>query len=384
MYSIALESGLIKRQRKFRAESFLRMLLFDYLEYKSPSLQAHSIKLYQEDSVSLSKQAIDKKFSEPALKFMEKLVELLLNRQQLKAQIPSELLSLFNSIRIMDSTEFKLPDSFAHDFPGYSSTNAPACAAIQLEYDVLSGHVHYLSLSSARQSDKAVADLRMDSLAKGDLLLRDLGYYNLDSYAAIEEREAFYVSRLKFQAAIYSSPDTSLSWSALLQQCRQRSDGYVDQWVYIGQKQRHRVRLIAWEIPSEAAQERLRKKQSKNGKLRKEDEIWSKLNVFITNIEEPVMNGLQLYHLYKIRWQIEILFKTWKSILDIRSVHNMKSIRLKCYLYSKFIWILIGRDITAVAEWARWQQYEQQISPYKSMAILKSMALKVRQAVGGC
>lgn len=383
---IACETGLIQRKRKFSAERFLRMLLFDYLEYSSPSLQAHSIKLHQDESVSLSKQAIDKKFSEASLKFIEKLVELLLSRQQLKGLIPSKLLSVFSSIKVMDSTEFKLPDRFATAFPGYSAGNAPACAAIQLEYDVLSGRVHYLSLGSARQSDKTVADIRMDSIAAGDLLLRDLGYYSLDSYVEIEQRQAFYVSRLKFQAAIYSSsPGSSpLNWTALLQQCRQSADGYVDQWVYIGKQQQHRVRLVAWEIPPEAAQARLRKKQSKKGKLRKEDEVWSKLNVFITNIDGTVMDGRQLYHLYKIRWQIELLFKTWKSILDIRSVHNMKSNRLKCYLYSKFIWILLSQDITSLAQVVRWHHYKELISPYKCMAILKSMALKIRNAIGGC
>jgi len=82
----------------------------------------------------------------------------------------------------MDSTEFKLPDYFAEAFPGYSACNALACAAIQLEYDVLNGKVHHFPLSNARQSDKTVADIRMDSIAAGDLILRDLAYTHLRKF----------------------------------------------------------------------------------------------------------------------------------------------------------------------------------------------------------
>lgn len=382
--ALAYHSGLMKRKRKLNADSFLRMLLFDHWEHKSPSLQMHCFKLEQEESVKLSKQAIDKKFNEQSIKFMEGLVELLLTRQRLKGYIPSQLLPVFNAVKVMDSTEFKLPDGYAADFPGYSDSNAAACAAIQFEYDVLSDRVHYLSLGCARQSDKAVADLRMNNIVAGDLILRDLGYYSLDSYLEIEQRQAFYISRLKSQAAIYLSPSTAtpLNWTTLLSQCRSSVTGCIDQWVYIGAKQKHRVRLVAWEIPAEAARERLRKKQSKKGRLRKEDEVWSKLNVFITNIEEQVIDHRQLYELYKIRWQIELSFKTWKSILDIKSVHNMKVTRLKSYLYSKFIWILLCHEITALAQWVRWYRYGELISPYKSMSLLKSMAIKYRKTFG--
>ena len=120
----------------------------------------------------------------------------------------------------MDSTEFKLPDHYAEDFPGYSACNALACAAIQLEYDVLSRKIHCLALSSARESDKTVADYRMHCIEQGDLILRDLGYYSTDSYLKIEQRNASYISRLKAQVAIYqknASGYEALSWSDILE-----------------------------------------------------------------------------------------------------------------------------------------------------------------------
>jgi len=381
-----MEIGFISRQRKFNASSFLRMLLFDHFQYRSPSLQQHALCAYQEGLTSVSKQAVDKRFNDKALLFIEKLFETLLNRQQLNTRISSHLSAHFTSLKVMDSTEFKLPDYFAESFPGYSACNALACAAIQLEYDVLSGKVYYFSLGNARQSDKTVADNRMDSIAAGDLILRDLGYYSTDSYLKIEQRKAFYVSRLKFQVGIYQQQYgqyVKLSWSEILQQAQRSKSGCFDQWVYIGRDQKHPVRMLAWALPEDAGRNRLIRKQNKKGKLCKEDLIWSKLNVFVTNIKNDVLNVDQVYDLYKIRWQIELMFKIWKSIVNISVVHKMKPCRLKCYLYSKFIWILVCRDITNIAEEAYWNKRKALLSPHKCMAILKSSALHLKTALFG-
>ncbi len=362
------------------------MLLFDHFRYRSPSLQQHALSLYQQEAANVSKQAIDKRFNNKAVLFIEKLFEALLNQQQLNTHISSHLSAHFNTIKVMDSTEFKLPDYFAEAFPGYSGCNALACAAIQLEYDVLSGKVHHFSLGNARQSDKTVADLRMDSIVSGDLILRDLGYYSVDSYLKIEQQNAFYVSRLKSQVGVYQKQSNKyirLSWSDILQQIQGSQNRHFDQWVYIGTEQKHPVRMVAWVLPEDASKMRLQKKKSKKGKLSKEDMIWSRLNVFITNIETSIVNVEQVYNLYKIRWQIELMFKIWKSIININTVHNMKPCRLRCNLYSKFIWILISRDITRLAETSYWKVNKALLSPYKCMETLKASATSLRSTIFG-
>jgi len=57
----------------------------------------------------------------------------------------------FTGIRLLNSTEFKLPGSLADVFPGYSSASAASCAAIQFEYDILSKRICSLTLGNAKQ-----------------------------------------------------------------------------------------------------------------------------------------------------------------------------------------------------------------------------------------
>jgi len=383
---LARETGFIQRNSKITAKEFLRLLLFDHFQYTLPSLQQHALSLYDDNGKPVSKQAIDKKFNDSTLLFIEKLFETFLSRQLSDEYLPSYLSDHFKSVKVMDSTEFKLPDHFAEDFPGYSACNALACAAIQLEYDVLNKKIHCLSLSSARESDKTVADQRMNCIEGGDLILRDLGYYSTDSYLKIEQRNAFYISRLKAQVSVYQKRADKyevLSWSDILENIKKNGSSSFDDWVYIGKEQKHPVRLVAWILPEEEQEKRLRKKQSKKGLIRKEDIIWSKLNVFITNIGHDVIDAQRIYHLYKIRWQIELMFKIWKSILNIAAARKMKPCRLKCYLYSKFIWVLICWDITGIVESMTWKNVGRLISPYKSMAILKRKAMEFKAVLFG-
>lgn len=49
----------------------------------------------------------------------------------------------------------------------------------------------------------------------------------------------------------------------------------------------------------------------------------------------------QIHDFYSFRWQIEIIFKTWKSLFQIHHWQNIKQERLECYVYGKLIAIFL-------------------------------------------
>jgi IS4 transposase len=98
------------------------------------------------------------------------------------------------------------------------------------------------------------------------------------------------------------------------------------------------------------------------------------LNVFITNVSAEELTVQQADDLYKIRWQIELVFKVWKSILKIHLLRKMRPERVKCYLYGKLLWILLCWDITVSFEPLIWKQKERLQSLYKCYALLKTNA----------
>ena len=105
------------------------------------------------------------------------------------------------------------------------------------------------------------------------------------------------------------------------------------------------------------------------------------LNVFITNVPFKDISVQEAYDLYKIRWQIELIFKIWKSILKIHLVRKMKPERLKCYLSAKLLWVLLCWDITVSFEPVIWKQKKKLISSYKCYAILKKSARQLESVL---
>lgn len=60
----AKERGFVKRaSKKVDALKFLKMLLFDQLQYDQPSLEQHAFGLSEDKDIKISKQALDKRFN---------------------------------------------------------------------------------------------------------------------------------------------------------------------------------------------------------------------------------------------------------------------------------------------------------------------------------
>ncbi|WP_231563719.1 MULTISPECIES: transposase [Anoxybacillus] len=66
-----------------------------------------------------------------------------------------------------------------------------------------------------------------------------------------------------------------------------------------------------------------------------------KYHILLTNLPQESFDGQQVYELYSLRWQIELLFKAWKSVFDLAKVKKMKKERFECHLYGTLIAILV-------------------------------------------
>ncbi|MCR8983452.1 transposase, partial [Brevibacillus laterosporus] len=67
----------------------------------------------------------------------------------------------------------------------------------------------------------------------------------------------------------------------------------------------------------------------------------SAINIYITNAPSTEVPTENVHPLYSLRWQVEILFKTWKSFFGIDHCKEIKQERLECHLYGQLISILI-------------------------------------------
>ena len=125
----------------------------------------------------------------------------------------------------------------------------------------------------------------------------------------------------------------------------------LEKEVYLGLKEKLKTRLIIHVMPEKEVAKRIRKaretakKKGRQKELTKEYIARAHLNLFTTNAGADQIPAENVWKLYRLRWQIELAFKIWKSICNIEKVKKVKKHRLECYIYSKLIFIVLGWQI---------------------------------------
>ena len=64
--------------------------------------------------------------------------------------------------------------------------------------------------------------------------------------------------------------------------------------------------------------------------------------MFITNVSAEILPAQSIRKTYYLRWQVELVFKTWKSFFRINLVKKVKKERLECQLLARLLWILVN------------------------------------------
>jgi hypothetical protein len=97
------------------------------------------------------------------------------------------------------------------------------------------------------------------------------------------------------------------------------------------------------------------------------------LNLFITNSADSIIKLENAWKIYKLRWQIELIFKIWKSICNIDKIKKVKEELLECYMFSKLMMIVSGwKVVWQIADWL----YKKE---HKALSFFKAFKTLVRE-----
>lgn len=119
--------------------------------------------------------------------------------------------------------------------------------------------------------------------------------------------------------------------------------------VFIGDAEKIPVRLVIEIIPDTVYEQRIKRLTKYNIKkgrqISEEYKLMARFNLFITNVPTETLLDEAVSSLYNIRWQIELIFKIWKSVMGIHHSHKMKFIRWLCLLHFKLLIMIINWNI---------------------------------------
>jgi hypothetical protein len=339
----------------------------------------------EQHGISISKQALQERFNNFSVSFMKDLLQRQLS-QQLPARKP-EFCSHFNRIRIKDSTRFCVPKEYASIYKGQGGIGTSAQISIQYEYDLLTGTPMVLELTSACRNDQQDSRETLDNIEKGDLLIRDLAYTSQNYINHITTTKGYYLNRLNSKWSIYDKHGSLIDFSKIGKRLKKHSLSVIelDANILIG-KQRLDTRLIVSRVDSQTYNERLRKAQiaagSKGYQLSDKFKTCATLNLFITNVPKQWLGTEQVRAAYSLRWQIELMFKVWKSQANINKVKAMKLQRFQCHLLAKLLWILINwKMLRIIQDWFARKDKYYKCSIWKFYKVASRLSNLLRQTL---
>jgi len=375
----AEQSGFLQRRSKLTGARFVQTLVFGWLKNPQASLE----ELTQTTAalgVRLSPQGLDQRFGPKAAAALEQVLNAAV-REVIAAQpVAIPLLQRFRSVMLLDSSTIVLPEALANIWTGNGSRTGQGSAALkfQIRLDLCTGALSGPLLQNGRCHDRT-SSLQDATLPPGSLRLADLGYFSLGVLEKMARQGVMFLSRLQVQTLVFAQDGRGLDLPKVL---RGQGLGPIDLQVYIGNKHRLPVRLLAVAVDPGVARERRRKLKLEARRrcqpVSKKRLALADWTILVTNVPSELLSVQEALVLARARWQIELLFKLWKRHGQIDEWRTRKPWRILCEVYAKMLAMLIQHWLLLVSCWT----YADR-SLVKGAQTVRGYALMLASAMAG-
>ena len=148
-----------------------------------------------------------------------------------------------------------------------------------------------------------------------------------------------------------------------------------------GQGGRLAARLIARRVPQDIADERRRRiraaAKDKGRAPAKAALALAAWNVLITNAPVALLSLEEALVLLRLRWQIELLFKLWKSHGKVAAWRTANPARILCEVYAKLLALVVQQWMIVASGWG-----DPERSLFKAAQVVRSYAAELASAFG--
>ena len=386
----AKRAGWYKRKGKIDPFEFLLSLVFGQLSTTERTLaaQAHSL------SEPVSRQAVEQRYSPAAVAYFQNAFQQTMQASlnwQPASPMAHQLEQHFSALNLCDSTVLACDPSLAALFPGCGGGGSAASIKVLLCYEYLQGRLNVLDLLPGKCSDQGKAQRVVQSIPRRGLGLFDAGFYHGTALQELQERGGYFVIPWPHNVSVWAQGNQG-QWHRVnvAEHLRQTSETVVElSSVRLGTDQAgqlHAVRLVAYRLKEERANRRraaLREKARTLGRTPTAEALelagWLML---ITNASAQKLPARVLGFLYRVRWQIELVFKQFKSVLGLDSSDTTDENRLQCEVWARLLCGLLLFVWHSYANAACWFMHRRETSFLKMAKRLQQEGRLLAQALG--
>jgi IS4 transposase len=377
---VAREIPVVKRRRKFTPATLARTFILGFLA-KPRASDEDLARMAVRCGVDVSTQAVEQRSTQVMADFLEALFRRA-SRQRVRAdRALAPLVERFPAVHILDSTSIALPDELKDRFAGCGGSYGRGQAAIklQVQLDLKTGAFDAISIESGRDCDQRTP-LQTAATTAGALRIADLGYFDTKVFQHMNANGTFWISRLGFGTEIFTPGGTPI---ARIEDLFSASKRVIDQTILMGKEARIACRIVIWRVPQEVADRRRQKllataRDKGNPPPSRKRLDWCDWMILVTNVPVETLSPEEIGVLYRARWQIELLFKRWKSLGRIDEMTGSTVTRRLVRFWSRLLAILMQHWLLQATAWG-----DCRCSLHKAWEAIKDHATPLASAAGG-
>lgn len=339
----AHHSGFIRRVRTLTGAAFVQALVFGWLATPDASLSMLTQTATACDA-PLTRQGLDQRFTPQAADCLRRVLAAAMATIVAADAVALPILARFCGVYLWDSTTITLPDALATVWSGCGGrveTHTRAALKVHLRWEFTTGVFDWLTLTDGRTSDRAAA-ATAPLLPAGALRLADLGYFSLTVLPLLIAQRVCLLCRFPAQPLVFVGDGPGVAVGDLL--ARTPGDR-VDLPVTLGATARVPCRLLAIRVAASTAEQR-RRRWRKEAKREGHTVRASRLaladwDAWLTTLPPERLTLDEARVLIGLRWQIELVFKQWKSGGRIDESRSQQPYRVLTEVYAKLLALLV-------------------------------------------
>jgi hypothetical protein len=228
----------------------------------------------------------------------------------------------FRRIVIQDGSSFAVKDVLARHYPGRFRTVSPAAVELHVTLDLLEESIARVALTADTAPERA--ELPAPETLTGALLLADRGYFDREYLAQVIAAGGSFVVRAPVEInpkvlAAYAERGKRLrglnGQNKLQDGRRLPRRGFTDldvRWQFSGGELTARL-VVSWNASDR------------------------EYRYLVTNLPRERYTPADIARSYRLRWQVELLFKEWKSYANLHAFDTAKP-----GIVEGLIWAAIG------------------------------------------
>lgn len=342
----AKDTGFCRRERLLTGPVFAQTVAFALLEKPSSSLEDFADFASEHLGVSVTAKAFDERFTPAAAAFLRELFLECFRRSFTARPALLPLLRRFQGVYLRDATLVGLPDGLAELFPGRKGRGGKPSAAVKLvlEMEVSTGLLTEAEVLPALANEKT-SQIAGKPLPEGALLLEDMGFLAGGRLQDYVEQGVYVLTRVPAWTALFEQRGKGFLRLDLLKWLRRAGGEWLQRRVYVFHKQKLALRLLAVRVPAEVAQQRreqVRRDARKRGRPVSQRKLelcdW---NILLTNAPQALLSADEACAVRRVRWQIELLFKVFKSEGGLERTQARDRWRVLAELYAKLLGMVV-------------------------------------------